>query len=230
MLLKEIKKNAGILLENKSTKVKAALTGVKVKGKKIASFGIISPENAMGKPMSSKENLERVKLFKEDLKKSRYQYKKVQGMYGVKENSFFIYNVDLGYLKNIASLKRFNQESFIYAENKEDGLTFYYYSKVNENSPHKKTDSINKIKNEKDAENFFTKHKSFKFNIPFKTLMENAEEEISEKFDYIDDDVFNEAMRYNREENKTLKHLWTKRCFLYETLENKAKRLKRISE
>lgn len=219
------------IVENKSTKMKAALAGVK--GKKIKSFGIITPENSMGNAMTRDENKARVKSFIKELKTSKYQYRKVQGMYGVKENSFFIYNVNLGFLKRVASLSQYNQESFIYAENNADGIVLQYWSKKNERAPHNKTDESKKINNESDAKDFFTRHKSFKFNIPFKTLMENikeAEKELDEKYDYIDDDVFNEAMRYNIEENMTGKHLWTKRCFLYETPEEKAIRKKRMAE
>jgi len=221
------------IVENKSTKMKAALAGVPVKGKKIKSFGIITPENPMAAKTSAEENNKKYKSMIKDLDTAKYKYKKVQGVYGVKEKSFFIYNVSLGYLQWLANFDMFNQESFIYGENKDDGLKLQYWSKKDERETHKKTDEENHIKNEAGAKNFFTRHKSFKFNIPFKTLMENikeAEKELNEKYDYIDDDVFNEAMRYNIEENKTEKHLWTKRCFLYETPKAKAERLIRIGK
>jgi len=209
MLLKElIKENA---------KVRAALVGKTKKGKNIQSFGIISPENPMGKKLTYKENLKIIEDMKKQLKAERHPYTRVQGKYINKEKSFFIYNIGLGALKNLGNT--YGQESFIFGNLENGEMVFHYYEKKAGSNQYSKVDSKKNILNQKDAKDLFSMNKSYKFQIPFNLgeAFKNAERELNEKYDYIDDETYNEAMKYNIEKSgvMTEKHLWIKRCKLY---------------
>lgn len=215
MLVEDIRKNAG-LNENKSTKMKSVMVGSGDQGKKIQSFGLVTPENEMGNQLSPEENNKRLKSFKDVLKKGKHQYTKVQGSYGNKEKPFFIYNVNLSTMKRYGQM--FNQESFIYGRREDDGFVFEYYEKkLGKNSLYSKIDSTKKMNNESDAKDFFTRHKSFKFNIPFSIFecVEESHNELNETFDYIDDELYNKLVESELEDVKTGKHYWTKRCKLF---------------
>ena len=203
-----------IILEN--ARLKAALVGKTKKGKSIQSFGIISPENPMGNKLTSKENMKHIERMKKQLSDGKHSYTRTQGMYEQnKEKSFFIYNINLSSMMSLG--KTYGQKSFIFGENSDKGMTFYFYEKGAGNSQYAKKYTKTEIKNQSDADDFFSRNKSYRFNIPFFEAFEEAKEELNEKFDYIDDDIYNEAIKYNLEKSKTMtgKHLWIKRCELF---------------
>jgi len=155
-----------IINENPNTTLKKVMYG---KHPNIGSFSIVTPENPMGKQLTKKENMERVTEFKKYLKDGRYKYIRVKGSYDGKENPFVIFNISIGNVKKIA--KQYNQESFIYAFNKPTqskthNVMFEYWEKKG-NGDYKKLDKIDAFNFENNAEDYYTRLRSWKFNIPF---------------------------------------------------------------
>ena len=171
-----------------SSRVRAALVGKTKKGKNIKSFGIMSPENPMGNKASPEENGKSRTRLKKQLKDGRNNYTKIQGMYDkIEEKSFFIYNINLNSLKGLN--KTYDQQSFVFGENGKDGMVFHFYKKsAGASSQYVKKYSKTKVRNQKDADDFFSRNKTYKFQIPFFETFEEAGKELNERFDYIDDD------------------------------------------
>ena len=156
-----------ILLENPVTILKYLIHGI-YPG--VYSFIIMTSENPMGIKLSRDENKKRLKKFKELLKNGRYKYIRVRGKYGNMERPLIIFNVNIDDAKNLGQL--YNQESFIYAvkkreESKIKKIDFYYYEKPEEGE-YKLRDEIDYYVDKRNADDFYTRMKSWKFNIPFK--------------------------------------------------------------
>lgn len=152
-----------MLKENTNTKLKAVLLG---QNNGIFSFAIGTVENPMGKKYTSAQNLELRTKFKKLLKDGGFLYTPLIGKYGNKENSYIIYNISLAFSKIIFG-EYFNQESFIWAKKEKPGSMLFEYWKKDNNSNYKLIDKQNKIINEKDADDFFSRLKDYKFKIPF---------------------------------------------------------------
>ena len=148
--------------------VKHVLTGIYEYAK---IFGIMTAENPMGIKISSVENKKRNKEFKEFLKRGRYQAIQVKGKYGNMENPFLILNIPLKTLKDFGD--KYEQESIIYGEiidYKE--VTFEYWERSSKNSPLVLLDIADHIDVLNDPEDFYTRIKNWKFNIPFSIFEE----------------------------------------------------------
>jgi hypothetical protein len=150
-----------ILKENTQTRIKEIMTGINTG---VKSFCIITSENPMGQKLSNKENIKKVDSLKDYLRLGLFKYLRAKGKYGSNENPFIIININLEEAKNIGN--KFNQESFIFAYNKNDKVIFEYWKKENNN--YKKLDEIDHFKNvSKEQDDFYTSTKSWKINIPF---------------------------------------------------------------
>lgn len=220
--------------ENKNTRFKSALVG---KNSLINSFGIITPENPMGKKSDAHSNAMQREKFEIDLKKFRYDYIPIVGKYGSIEKSYFIINVneeDLNYLAN-----KYNQKAYIYAikrwekDYSDSYMDFYYFEKEN-NSKYILKDAQDHIKRDEEADDFFTSLKSFKFNIPFpifEQCMREALILVENKYLHVDKNILIEGIISNISDNElTIKERWHRRCFLYESLEDKIIRFKKLKE
>lgn len=155
-------------------------------GKSIKTFAIMTAENPKGdKPIvadnKNKEKLERAENeirmseLKRLLRQKRILFVTQKGVYrtpknpdGV-ENSLILINIQFELVKSL-SLK-FQQESFIYCECKDNKITSYYYQ-TEDFEQYKLLEKITKpIKNIEDADNFYSmytfNHKHIKYTIPF---------------------------------------------------------------
>jgi hypothetical protein len=158
------------LTENPNTRVKSAMIGI---NPDVYSIGIITSDNPMSIHLSQKDNLKRREKFKQYLKDGRFEYIQLSyGMYGNKEKPFLIFNVTIEDL--IKSGVLFEQESFIYGEKKTEGMVFYYYSQTGDGNFNLK-DKSEKITSTSEADDFFTRQKDWKFNIPF-SIFEGMEQ------------------------------------------------------
>lgn len=63
-------------------------------------------------------NSEHCNRFENILKEGKIQFYKVKGMYSNVEHSYFLYNIDLAFLKKWCSTDNFNQESFFLCRTK----------------------------------------------------------------------------------------------------------------
>ena len=117
--------------------------------------------------------MKRINSFKKYLKNGRDRYIRVNGKYRDAEKPFVVFNISIDEVKNIGN--KYNQESFIYAVNKDvkqknKNVRFEYWQK--NNRPYKKLDEIDYFEFKDNDEDFFTRLKSWKFNIPF-SIFEN---------------------------------------------------------
>lgn len=161
-----------MLKENKNTRLKSALLG---QNSGIFSFAIGTAENPMGNKLSKAENLDLRKRFEKVLKDGGFLYTPIIGKYGNVEKSYIIYNIDLNFSKQLFG-KYFNQESFVWARKDTKGMRFEYWQKT-ENSDYKLIDTQFHISNEKEANDFFSRLKDYKFRISFE-----FEEDIDDSF------------------------------------------------
>ncbi len=197
--MKKIKKYKSKFEEKAPRIVKHVLTGIYKYAK---TFGIITAENPMGLKISRDENKRLNKEFHDLLSRGGYTFTKVKGKYGNIENPVLILNITLKDLKKFGDL--YNQESVIYGEvNDYRDVTFEYWIRDNEKSPLKFKDSIDHIDVLQDPDDFYTRIKNWKFNIPFPIFQESliswAEKvsflkEESKKLlaDYVEDLIENE--------------------------------------
>lgn len=138
----------------------------------VNTLGIITPENPMGEKSTEHENAELRGKFKAYCKKAKYVVTPVRGSYGNPERSYILSNIELNDLMQIADM--FMQESFIYAKRDSSGrLTFLYYKRPAKDKPCVLVDYQNRIDNQQDAQDFFTRIGDFKFNIPFPIFNES---------------------------------------------------------
>lgn len=152
-----------MLVENTNTRLKSALLG---QNSGIFSFAIGTAENPMGKPLSKADNLVLRKKFETLLKDGGFKYTPIIGKYGNLEKSYIIYNIDLSFAKKIFG-EYFNQESFVWAKKVSAGVMEFEYWQKDENSKYELINKQNHITTEKDADDFFSRLKSYKFKIPF---------------------------------------------------------------
>ena len=184
---------------------------------KIKTFAIISPENPLGWADSSeeefkvkyakwtgnpqkynKEALDELKssLIKDKIKNNgekclkygNFNYVKIKGSYGDKENTLMIFNIPFADAKTIA--KSFGQESFFYGIVGEEKSKIAYYKTDNSCITYKLIDITDTVTYENDAEDFFSKF-GFKYKINMKEFGDNV--------DSINNDgEFEESMNENR--------------------------------
>lgn len=202
-----------ILNENPQTRFKRVMHGDLPN---VKSFAIITPENPMGKPLSKKENQKKIDEMKMYLKRGYFQYIRVNGQYGATEYPFVIFNINIKEAKYLG--RNFDQESFIYAYNKKKkkknkNVVFEYWEKEAKQKQYKKKDNVDYFAYEDDAKDFFTKLKSWKFNIPFAIFesilnqkLYNKHKLNSEQINYI-----NEITDKIVNEDKTGKHKYMQR-------------------
>jgi hypothetical protein len=222
--------------ENKNTRLKSSLLG---QNDLVYSFGIMSPENPMGKKQTSTYNRKARESIEEKIKKLKYDYIRIDGKYIIEEKSYFIINInyeDMEYLNHY-----FNQESFIWARKYWDDtvdyspyINFYYYEKASKDSDYILGDMEDHIKNQKDAEDFFSSLKNYKFKVPFsifENLIPEANRLLFEKYGHLEKSILIEGILNNLlDSSLTSKKKWHDRCLLFESLEKKIERFKRIQE
>jgi len=221
--------------ENKNTRFKSALVG---HNSLVNSFGIITPENPLGKKADLQTNAKLRSDFEADLKKLRYDFILIAGSYGSIEKSFFVINVNLNDLEYLSN--KYNQKAFIYAIKKwekdytDSYMNFYYFEKEDSKFKYILKDEQDHIKRDNDAEDFFTALKSYKFNIPFpifEMYIKEAETLIEDTYDHVNKGVLIEGIIFNIfSKELTIKERWARRCFLYESLEDKILRCKKLKE
>lgn len=220
--------------EAKASTLKKILYGANAR---VHTFGIITPENPMGKKASPSYNAKSREEFEQHLKKLRYDYIPVQGSYGSLEKSYFIINPNIDDLANIGN--KFKQLSFLYGKstwssNFENRYTnYYYFEKESPTGEYKKRDETTKVTSDNEAKDFFTRIKDFKFNINFpifEELLKKAEKLLIEKYKHIPDDTLIEGIASNLSREFTVQERWRRRCFLYELLEAKIARCKKLKE
>lgn len=158
----------------------------------IKSFGIITSENPDGQQLSASDNKKRQTEFVKNLKDAHYVFVRIEGSYGNKENPYLIFNIKQDSLMSYA--KKYEQESFIYAEVKKDGNvpTFEYWEKKetgkpanNATNPYIKKDESVKWSKEDDATDYYTViGKDFKFNINF-SIFESVNDKFEENINKI---------------------------------------------
>lgn len=103
---------------NENSRAKKAIKSFLGRLKNIRTIGIMSPENPMGIQSSKEENQNLRSKFEGILKQGNIKYYKLKDMYGNLEHSYFLYNVDLEFLKKYCATDEFNQESFFFCKTK----------------------------------------------------------------------------------------------------------------
>ena len=158
---------------------------------KIRTFAIISAENPLGwkdsteeefkqrfvqwfddKKLYNKQSVDRIEstilLHKIEengntgLRYGGFTYIPLKGKYEVLEKSYIIFNLTLSDAKTIAS--NYGQESFFFANVKEDKSTIAYYATNDSCRTYKLVDVSETISDETDARDYFSKF-GFKFRI-----------------------------------------------------------------
>ena len=127
--------------------------------------------NAQLKGLMSYENPESI------LTRYKFNYYKVKGQDGNKEDSILIYNLALEDAKSLAT--RFKQQSFIFGKNTDDGLVFQFWANRSQSGyAYAKADEKTIFEDATEKEDYYTQISGdFKFSIPF------------EKFDFDDDEM-----------------------------------------
>ena len=126
------------------------------------------------------------------LKEARYYYLK-------KNNIYFIINISLESLQNIGL--DLNIQNFLFA-NKED----FFFGKLSKNY----TYFIEKIKGD------FVDYFKYYYGIYYDVISIEIEDYINKELNYIEDSIYNDVIDYDLYcDDKTVKHLWIKRCELY---------------
>ena len=158
-----------VLKENSSTRLKKALFG-DITGK-ISTFALLTAENPLGKEISAEENNKRTKRLKEYCKKLGIQYVPVEGSFGNIEHSLMLFNLAQKDAEFLA--KKFGQLSFFFGktanvigtEDRNTSSTIAYYATDDGGKTYVLKEKSDRIKDEKDAEDFFSRHGDFKFSI-----------------------------------------------------------------
>lgn len=169
--------------ENPSARVKNALLGDTTG--KIKTFAVLSVENPMGAEFTRSVNKERMDRLKKDLVNFGIQYTKIKGNYGNKENPLILYNLSYKDILHFAS--KFGQESFFFAQNDFPAIITYYATdyKPEEDEDlntlvippktYRNIETSGNISNEKDAEDFFSRHGDLKFKFDMDYFKESVE-------------------------------------------------------
>lgn len=179
---------------NENSRAKKAIKSFLGRLKNIRTIGIMSPENPMGIQSSKEENQNLRSKFEGILKQGNIKYYKLKGMYGNLEHSYFLYNVDLEFLKKYCATDEFNQESFFFCktkyneETRKTGCIFEYYKKK-EHGSHKLVETTETYLDVTAEKDFYTQiTKAFKFQIAMKEFG-NLEENMVD---------YNKNLEYNR--------------------------------
>jgi len=158
-----------VLKENSSTRLKKALFG-DITGK-ISTFALLTAENPLGKEISAEENNKRTKRLKWYCKKLGIQYVPVEGSFGNIEHSLMLFNLAQKDAEFLA--KSFEQLSFFFGktsnvigtDDRNTSSTIAYYATDDGGKTYVLKEKSDRIKDEKDAEDFFSRHGDFKFSI-----------------------------------------------------------------
>ena len=172
------------LNENSSTRVKSALFG-DVTGK-IKTWAIITPENPLGKEATPQENNKRIDNFKYALKKLNLTYTRIEGRYGGNnEHSFMVFNLRLRDAIYLA--KTYQQESFFFGKTKSPegdsrntASEISYYETVDGGKTYSEVETSSDIETVNDAQDFFSRHGDFQFNINMKIFGEGLPDIVDE--------------------------------------------------
>lgn len=152
-------------------------------GKFIKTFVIITAENPKGVKLKPHENKIRMNELSKTLKERRIIYLKQLGVYGNEENSLILINANLEDAKYIGL--KFEHESFIYCECKNNKITSCYYEAKDDYSSYYLKQEITKpIEEIEDADDFYSMYKfnnknKIKYAIPF-SLFEDVADFIAE--------------------------------------------------
>ena len=180
--------------ENPNARVKQALFGY-ISGK-IRTFAVLSAENPMGMKNSAKENNNNTKELKAKLKEMGIQYVPIEGKYGNIEHSFMLFNITREDAQYLAEW--FEQESFFYCINTSPATLIYYETSESDHSKYRKVEENNKISNEFDADDFFSRHGDFKFKFDMDYFKESVFR-LSESF------INEKELELSLQENRTMK-------------------------
>lgn len=225
--------------EVKSWQVNQLKDAVQGKSSLVRSWGIMTSENPMGKPMKRTVNRDLVLQCKQALKRRGLEYIPVKGRYGGDENSLFVLNP---LLKDMMELSRqFDQESFIFATCDDGGCDMGYYEKGQGDSPYILKHSRNHVVGMDDAEDFFTSVKArskraFKFQIPFfdgqddtdissESIVHTLEHYVIERYGYQGIVPLSERINETFSRNITERHRHSLRSMIYETRSARVRRL-----
>lgn len=225
--------------EVKSWQVKQLKDAVQGKSSLVRSWGIMTSENPMGKPMKRAVNRELVLQCKRALKQRGLEYIPVKGRYGGDENSLFVLNP---LLKDMMELSRkFDQESFIFATCADGDCNMGYYEKGQGDSPYILKHSRNHVVGMDDAEDFFTSVKArskraFKFQIPFfdgqddtsvssESIVNTLEHYVMERYGYQGVVSLSERINETFSRGITERHRHSLRSMIYETRSERVHRI-----
>jgi hypothetical protein len=133
----------------------------------VNTVGIITAENPFMKKVTPEYNKEYQEKLKTDLKSLKLGYVQIKGKYEQKENPFFVPNIKKDELLKLQ--KKYNQESVIYGEKKDDKEKMYFkweFIKIDGNIKI----VYSNISNKGDIltrDDFYSMVKGKKFYIPF---------------------------------------------------------------
>lgn len=198
------------LNENSNTRLKKALFG-DASGK-IKTFAVMTPENPDAKTIPAEKNNKLLALFKVYLKQMHIQYIPIEGSFGAKEHSFMLFNLSLEDAKFLA--KKFGQLSFFYGNTKTVEETskerntlsdIGYYEKRKDK--YELIDTVNKVVDATDFEDFFSRHGNFKYNFDLDYFKESLEN--------IKDIKDTKSLKESLDDSYTLKHRFHCRALAY---------------
>jgi hypothetical protein len=182
----------------------------------VKSFAILSADNPMGDTLSPEENAKREEKLEKLLKTGNVVFYPIRGSYGgVKEHSYFVFNIPLVHVEWLCSEEEMNQESFFYCESKYDedkrktGISVGYYKK---DAPRKQFHLVETSETWIDAansDNFSAIGRNFKFSIAMKEFG-NLKSALDDKITPENESLFKESLDFT----KTGKHLWYRRAKL----------------
>lgn len=157
------------IYENPNSRVKQALFGDS--GGNIRTFSVLSAENPMGIKYTTLENNKNTNELKQKLKEMGIQYVPIEGRYGNVEHSFMLFNITREDAQYLAEW--FEQESFFYGINTSPATLIYYETSEKDPDNYRKVEINNRITNEKDADDFFSRVGDFKFKFDMDHFKEN---------------------------------------------------------
>lgn len=225
--------------EVKSWQVDQLKDAVQGKSSLVRSWGIMTSENPMGKPMKRTVNRDLVLQCKQALKRRGLEYIPVKERYGGDENSLFVLNP---LLKDMMELSRqFDQESFIFATCADGECNMGYYEKGQGDSPYILKHSRNHVVGMDDAEDFFTSVKArskrdFKFQIPFfdgqddtdissESIVHTLEHYVIERYGYQGIGSLSERINETFSRDITERRRHSLRSMIYETRSERVRRI-----
>lgn len=225
--------------EVKSWQVNQLKDAVQGKSSLVRSWGVMTSENPMGKPVKRTVNREIVLQCKQALKKRGLEYIPVKGRYGGDENSLFVLNP---LLKDMMELSRqSDQESFIFATCDDGECNMGYYETGQGDSPYILKHSRNHVVGMDDAEYFFTSVKArskraFKFQIPFfdgqddtsvssESIVNTLGHYVIERYGYQGIVSLSERISETFSRDITERHRHSLRSMIYETRSARVRRL-----